>query len=196
MNQFDNSVAPKVTPKAIVAGDYIAWRNSGYVTDYPTATHTLAYTLRLESAPARLIVITASVDNAEYLFEISSATSVAFEIGLYFWDLQVTETASGNRATLDQGTLTVLADKSTASTDPRTLPRKMVAEIERALLGRATNNQLDTLSYSLGVETSATRDTEKLNKHRDYWRREVIKANRKWRSRNGKRHSGFIRAQL
>jgi hypothetical protein len=110
--------------------------------------------------------------------------------------LQVTRISDSERATLDQGTLTVQANKSSASGDPRTLPRKMIAEIERALLSRASNNQLDTLAYSLGVETSATRDTEKLNTHRDYWRRELIKANRKWRARNGKRHSGFIRAQF
>ena len=196
MNQFDNSIAPHETPKCIVAGDYIAWRNSSYVNDYPTATHTLAYTLRREGEPARQIIVTASVDSAEYLFEIASVTTAAYDIGLYFWDLQITETASGNRATLDQGTLKIQADKAESGDDPRTLPRKMVSEIERAILGRATNNQLDTLSYSLGVETSATRDTEKLNNHRDYWRRELIKANRKWRARNGRPHSGFIRAQF
>lgn len=196
MNQLDNSTAPHQTPTAIVAGDYVAWRNSSYVTDYPPASYTLAYNLRREGTPAREITITGALDTEEFLFEITSAVSAEFETGLYFWDLQVTENATSNRATLDQGTLKIQADKANSAEDPRTMPRKMVAEIERAILGRATNNQLDTLSYSLGVETSATRDTEKLNNHRDYWRRELIKANRKWRARNGRKHSGFIRAQF
>jgi hypothetical protein len=196
MNQFDNSLAPKQTPKAFVIGDYVAWRNSSYVTDYAPASYTLAYTFRREGEPAKKFVVTASEDNSEFLFEIDSSTSAGIDEGLYFWDLQVTRISDSERATLDQGTLTVQANKSSASGDPRTLPRKMIAEIERALLSRASNNQLDTLAYSLGVETSATRDTEKLNNHRDYWRRELIKANRKWRARNGKRHSGFIRAQF
>jgi len=196
MNQFDNSTAPKKTPKSLVIGDYIAWRNSSYVSDYPPASYTLAYTFRREGDPARSFVATGSEDSGEFLFEIANAASSVIETGLYFWDLQVTRDSDGERVTLDQGTLSVHADKSSDSGDPRTLPRKMVSEIERAILGRATNNQLDTLAYTMGVETSATRDTEKLNNHRDYWRRELIKANRKWRARNGKRHSGFIRAQF
>ena len=196
MNQFDNSTAPKKTPKGLVIGDYIAWRNSSYVADYPVADYTLAYTFRREGDPARSFVVTATTSGGEYLFEVLGATSATIEAGLYFWDLQVTRNSDSERVTLDQGTFNVHADKSTDSGDPRTLPRKMIAEIERAILGRATNNQLDTLAYTMGVETSATRDTEKLNNHRDYWRRELIKANRKWRARNGKRHSGFIRAQF
>ena len=196
MNLFDNSNAPKKTPKAIVVGDYIAWRNSSLVPDYPPASYTLAYRMRREGEPAREIIVTATEDNSEFLFEILAATSAAYDIGLYFYDLQVTRDSDSERLTLAQGTLRVCADKAETSDDPRTLPRKMIAEIERALLSRATNNQLDTLAYSLGVETSATRDPEKLNTQRDYWRRELIKANRKQRARNGKKHSGFIRAQF
>lgn len=196
MNRFDNSAAPKKTPKAIVIGDYIAWRNSGYVTDYPVDQYTLAYTFRREGDPSRKFTVTGAADSGEYLFEVLTATSAAIEPGVYFWDLQVTRDSDSERATLDQGHLSVYADKASDSSDPRTLPRKMIAEIERAWLGRATNNQLDTLAYTMGVETSATRDTEKLKIHRDYWRAELIKANRKWRARNGIPHSGFIRARF
>jgi hypothetical protein len=196
MNQFNNSLAPKKTPKAFVVGDYVAWRNSGYVTDYPPASYTMAYVFRREGDPARKFTVTGTTDSDEFLFQITTTETLEIEAGLYFWDLQVTQNSDSERVTLDQGTLRVQENKATDSGDPRTLPRKMVAEIERAILSRATNNQLDTLAYTLGVESSATRDTEKLNAHRDYWRAELIKANRKWRARNGLRHSGKIRAQF
>lgn len=195
MNLFDNSVAPKLTPKRLVKGDYRAWRNSALVTDYPTATYSLEYKLRREGEPAIEISIASSVDSAEYLFEISSITSAAYEVGIYHYDLYVIRTSDSERVTVDQGTIEVIPNKDEDSDDPRTLPRKMLYQIERAMLNRATNNQLDTLAYSLGVETSATRNPKDLTFHRDYWRRELIKANRKWRARNGKPHSGFIRFQ-
>jgi len=196
MNQFDNSNAPHKTPKSIVAGDYVAWRNSSYVTDYDPALYTLAYNLRLEGTPAREFVVTATEDSSEYLFEVSVAESAALQLGLWYWDLYVTQISDSKRITLDQGQIKVVANKAEASDDPRTLPRKMISEIERAMLSRATNNQLDTLAYSLGVETSATRDSEKLMNWRDYWRKELIKANRKWRARNGLPHSGIVKVQF
>ena len=196
MNQFDNTNAPYKIPKSLVAGDYVAWRNSSYTTDYDPASYTLTYNFRLEGEPAREFVVTGSADSSEYLFEISISESSALKVGLWHYDLYVTQISDSKRITLDQGQLKVVANKADASTDPRDLPRKMLAEIERAMLSRATNNQLDTLAYSLGVETSATRDTEKLITWRSYWRKELIKANRKWRARNGLPHSGLIKVQF
>ena len=196
MNQFDNTNAPYKIPKAVVSGDYIAWRNSSYVADYPPASYTLTYNMRLEGEPAREFVVTGVEDSGEFLFEIEIATSAALDLGLWHWDLYVTQDSDSKRITLDQGILKVVSNKAEASAHPRSLPRKMIAEIERAMLSRATNNQLDTLAYSLGVETSATRDTEKLMTWRNYWRKELVKANRKWRGRNGLPHSGIVKVQF
>lgn len=196
MNQFDNSNAPHKTPKTIVKGDYTAWRNSSYLVDYPHATHSLSYNLRLEGEPAREWVINSAVDSDEYLFEVEDSDTTDLDVGNWHFDLYVIQTSDSKRITLDQGIIRLVADKADDSTDPRSLPRKMVAEIERAILSRATNNQLDTLAYSLGVETSATRDTEKLMIWRKYWRAELVKANRKWRARNGLPHSGIVKVQF
>jgi len=196
MNQFDNTTAPYQIPKVIVSGDYVAWRNSGLVRDYPPASYTLTFNFRLEGEPSREFVVTGIEDSGEFLFEMSIAETGVLEVGSYHWDLYVTQISDSKRVTLDDGILRVAANKADASGDPRTLPRQMIAQIERAILNRATNNQLDTLAYSLGVETSATRDTEKLLTWRDYWRKELIKANRKKRARSGRGHSGIVRAKF
>lgn len=196
MNLFDNSNAPKAHPRNFVRGDYVAWRNSSLVTDYPTASYTLTYNFRLEGEPARNFTVASSVDSEEYLFEISSATSANLSIGNYYWDLYVIRISDDERITVDQGELIVLASKETDSDDPRTFPRKMVAAIESAMLGRANNKQLDTLAYSLGVETSATRDPKQLRDWYDYMRTELNKANQKWRARNGLSHSGRIKVRF
>lgn len=195
-NRFDNSNAPKIAPKGFVRGDYVAWRNSSWADVYVPADHTLTYNFRREGEPSIEFTVEGSADAGEYLFEILVAASAAIEIGLYHWDLYIVEDGSGKRITVDQGRLRVHADKATDTDDPRTFPRIMLAEIERAMLGRATNNQLDTLAYSIGVETSATRDPSRLKTMREQMQADLIKANRKDRARRGLPHSGKIKVRF
>ena len=196
MNLFDTTDAPKKNPKSFVRGDYIAWRNFDLVADYPTAEYSLRYNFRSEGEPAREFIVDSTVDSGEYLFEMTGSVTALIDAGRWHWDLYVIRLSDSERVTVDQGEIRVLANKAEDSTDPRSLPNKMVAEIERAMLHRASNNQLDTLAYSLGVETSATRNPAVLRDWYNFWRAEQLKANRKWRARNGKRHSGVIRVRF
>jgi len=196
VNKFDTAIASKAHPRAIVRGDFAAWRNHALTADYPTDLYSLKYVFRLEGDPARLFEVASSVDGNDYLFELSSATTADIQAGLWFWDLYVIRTADSERVTVDQGTTRVLENRATDSGDPREFPRKMLALIEKALLNRATNSQLDTLSYSLGVESSATRDPEKLVTFRDKMKKDLIRANRKWRARQGLPHSGTIKVEI
>jgi len=166
------------------------------VPDYPTDLYTLAYVMRREGDPAIEKTIASAVDGGEYLFKLEGIDSQEFEAGLYFWNLYVYRIADLARVTVEKGTTRVIDNKDEDSTDPRSHPRKMVAAIKAALLGRATNRQLDTLSYSLDVESSATRDPLVLNQWLDIWEARLIKANRKEANRRGKPHSGTIKARL
>ena len=195
-NKFDDDNIPAVVPTVMVRGDYIRWRLLNYHDDYPDASYDLLIVFRREEEPAREINVAGVEDSDGYLFTITSSTSADFEIGRYHWDLYVTRTSDSERITLDQGQTRIEANKADDSTDPRSFPRKMVYEIERALLGRATNNQLDTLAYSLGIETSGTRDPNRLKELREVYREELINANRKWRARKGKPHSGVIKVRF
>jgi len=195
-NLFDNATAPKKIPKGFVKGDYVAWRLDQWVTDYAPADHTLTFNFRLEGDPAREFTVEGTTDADEYLFEISITESDALDAGSWHWDLYIVQDSDSKRITVDQGILKVWNNKAESSADPRTFPRKMLAEIERAILSRATNNQLDTLAYSLGVETSGTREPRVLTKWRRYFKAELIAANRQARKRLGLPHSGNIKVQF
>jgi len=196
MNLFDNANAPKESPRSFIRGDYVAWRNNSFVATYAPADHTMTYNFRREGEPAREFTVVGTTDSGEYLFEILQAVSITIEAGVYRWDLHLVETSSSKRITIATGKTTVNLDSASDSEDPRLFPRKMLHEIRRALLGRATNNQLDTLAASIGVESSWTRDPESLRRLEIQYKAEEIKANRKWRARRGLRHSGKIRIRI
>jgi hypothetical protein len=195
-NLFDNSNAPKEAPTSFIRGDYVAWRNSSFVSTYDPVLHTLTYNFRREGEPSREFTVAGTTDAGEYLFEILQAVTATIEAGVYFWDLYIVEDSSSKRITVATGKTTVLANKADDSDDPRAFPRKMLHEIRRALLGRATSNQLDTLAGSLGVETSWTRNPEILRRLENQYKAEEVRANRKWRARRGLKHSGKIRVRI
>lgn len=194
MNVFDNTVAPHITPRALVKGDYVAWRNSSYITDYPPASYTLAYNLRREGASAGELVITGSEDSGEYLFELEGSATVNLEAGAWFYDLYVTQISSSRRSTLKSGMIYLLANKAEDPDDPRSLPRKMVAELEALYERRLLNGQIDQTSFDNG-ETSAARNTDYILRHLQYWQRQLQSAIRKERARRGLGHSGIIRGR-
>lgn len=192
-NAFDITIAPTREPTEIIAGNFIAWRRTDLSTDYPPASYTLSYECRSEGTPSRLISLAASEASGHYLVQIPSATSADYLVANYHWSAYITRNSDSERVLIDSGYFTVTPNRALDSTDPRSLPLKMLAEIEEALLNRATNKQLDVLAYSLGVETSATRDPSKLLEHRTYWQRELVKINRRVAARKGQAHSGTIR---
>lgn len=192
MNRFDNTEAAHKLPKNIVKGDLVSWRNSSLVPEYPVDTYTLRYSFRREGSPALEFAVDSQVDSAEYLFEVDSATTADYETGLYHWQLYIVRISDSERVTHDDGILAVLANRDTDSEDPRSLPRRMIAEIERAMLHRAENTQIDVTSYS-NPETSSSRDYDRLRVERTHWKRELVIAIRKYRSSKGLPHSGRIR---
>lgn len=188
-NVFDNTKAAYKIPRSIVRGDYVAWRNSSYVTDYPTASYTLSLNARFSGDSAGEKVVTATADAGDFLFEITAADWTA---GTWFYDLFVTQDSDSKRSTLKSGVIQVLADKAEDPDDPRALPRKMVAELEALYFDRVTNRQIDTTSFDNG-ETSASRDEMSLRAALEYWRRREVSARRKYRALRGLPHSGKIR---
>ncbi len=190
-NLFDTANAPTTEPVSIIAGDFVQWKRSD-LGEYSSALYTLSYDCRAEGTPSVKVTITAANDGDGYIVTLSSATTAAYTPANYHYAIIITRNSDGARITLDTGIFTVSANKATSADDPRTFALKMLANIESALLHRATNNQLDVLAYSLGAETSATRDPAKLLMHREYWQKELVKQNRKIRARKGQKHSGTI----
>ena len=195
-NAFDSTAAPVTEPIEIVQGDFVQWRRADLGNDYPPADYVLSYSGRREGEPARKVEVSASASGGDYLVSLPSATTAQWEAGSYHWDAYITRNSDGARITIGSGVWTVVPDKASSSDDPRGLALKMLAYIEAALLHRAENHQLDVLAYTMGVETSATRNPEKLLMWRDYWKREIARINRRERIKKGQSPGNIIRTRF
>lgn len=183
-NLFDAANAPEGEPTTIVVGDFIQWKRSDLVQDYPVATHSAEYVARITGGGASEIKLAATEsDPTYYLFTVDSITSTDFVAGYYHWQLEITETASGNRIVVDTGTFTALADLDVNNTDPRTHAEIMVDKIQALLEGRADK---DVSSYSIAGRSITKMSVQELIDWRDYYRREAKKEKRDSDIKNGR----------
>jgi hypothetical protein len=193
-NLFDASNAPEREPLTVTVGDFIQWKRSDLVDDYPTATHSATYVARITGGGASEIQITGTeADPSFYLFTATSAESANFAAGYYHWQLEITETATGNRIVVDTGTFTALADLDVNNTDPRTHAEIMLDKIEGLLQGRADS---DVSSYSIQGRSLAKLSISDLIEWRNYYRREVNKEKRDSDIRNGRQSSTTVKVRF
>jgi hypothetical protein len=182
-NLFDESNAPEGEPTHVVVGDFLQWKRTALAATYPTATHSAEYVARVTAGGSGEIKLPAIERPTYYLFQVSSATSAAFEPGYYHWQLEVTETASGNRIVVDRGVFEAIPDLDNNGADPRTHAEIMVAKIESLLSGRADK---DVSSYSIAGRSLSKLSITDLLQWRDYYRKEVNKERRESAIANGK----------
>lgn len=174
-NLFDENNAPEGEPLKIVAGDFIQWKKTSLAESYPPATHSAEYVARITAGGATEIAIPATERASYYLFQVSSATSAAFTAGYYHWQLEVVETASGNRIVVERGDFEIIADLDNNGADPRSHAEVMLAKIESLLEGRADK---DVSSYSIQGRSISKMSISDLIQWRDYYRKEVLKERR------------------
>ena len=174
-NLFDESNAPEGEPTKIVVGDFIQWKKTALAEAYPPATHSAEYVARIAAGQSGEIKLAAIERTGYYLFQVSSATSAAFETGYYHWQLEITETSSGNRIVVERGEFQAIADLDNNGADPRTHAEIMVDKIEALLEGRADK---DVSSYSIQGRSISKMSVADLLQWRDYYRKEVVKEQR------------------
>jgi hypothetical protein len=109
------------------------------------------------------------------LFTVSSATSAAFVSGFYHWQLEVTQTSSGNRIVVERGEFEFVQDLDNNGADPRSHAEIMLDKIQSLLQGRADK---DVSSYSIQGRSIAKMSVVDLLQWRDYYRKEVLKERR------------------
>ncbi len=66
-NLFDAANAPEGEPTEVVVGDFVQWKRSDLVDDYPVATHSAEYVARITGGGATEHKI-AATENADYTF--------------------------------------------------------------------------------------------------------------------------------
>lgn len=188
-NLFDEDNAPEGEPLVVVVGDFLQWKKTQLANDYPTATHSAEYVARITGGGSSEIKLAATERDTYYLFTVDSVTSAAFEAGFYHWQLEITETASGNRIVVERGEFEAVQDLDINGADPREHAEIMLDKIEALLEGRADG---DVSTYSIAGRSITKMSPEELLAWRDYYRREVSVYRRKNAIARGKKGNATI----
>ena len=182
-NRFDIDEAPDgEAPETIIIGDYLLWKRTDLVSDYPLATHSMEYVARITAGGSTEIKVAATETNGTYVFEVSSATSATYVAGFYHWQLEATETASGNRVVIERGTFTAVEDLDVNGADPRSHAEIMITKIESLLQGKG---DADVSSYSIQGRSLTKLSYQELIQARDYFRKEYAKERQIERAKAG-----------
>jgi hypothetical protein len=195
-NLFDPANAPEGEPTEIVVGDFIQWKRSDIADIYPTSEgYTAEYVARITGGGASEIKMPQAAGSTDdyYLFTVTSATSEAFDTGLYHWQLEVTQTSSGNRIVVDIGDFTAIPDMDSNQADPRIHAEIMVTKIETILQGKADS---DVASYSIAGRSLTKMSFSELVEARDYYRRELVKHNNDELLKRGKSNGSTIKVRF
>ena len=192
-NLFDPNEAPEGEPTEVVVGDFIQWKRSDLLTDYPLASYSAEYVARITGGGANEIKLPATESGGTYLFTVDSVTSADFAPGLYHWQLEITQTSSGNRIVVDTGDFTAVPDMDNNTADPRIHAEIMVDKIQTILEGKADS---DVSSYSIAGRSLTKMSFQELVDARDYYRKEVISHNNAELVKRGKRNGATVQVRF
>lgn len=146
-NLFDSANYPRKEPTELVVGDRWVWKRTDLGADYPPASYSLKYSLRLEGAGSDEIEINAGESGTDYVVEVESTVTVAYIAGRYHWQAYITRTSDSQRLTIGRGSVQVKPNRDASTTDPRSHARKVLDAIEAVIEGRASKDQEE---YSIG----------------------------------------------
>lgn len=126
-------------PRKLTAGDTVTW--SEVLPEYPALTYSVSVVLIAAGAGSK-VTFTAEGSEDTHEFSLSSVESGALSAGRY--DYQLIATGDGFRATLDRGSIEVLADLSGLTThDGRDWLDTAIDALEASLAGRASRVQME-----------------------------------------------------
>lgn len=192
-NLFDSANAPEGEPSEVIVGDFIQWKRTDIAADYPPSLYSAEYVARITGGGSTEIKLQATEFTDYYLFTVSSATSANFLPGIYHWQLEITQTSSGNRLVVDTGDFEAIPDLDDNQADPRTHAEIMVAKIELILAGKADN---DALEYTINGRQLKKYSFNDLIQLRDYYRREIVSERNRELVKRGKSNGSTIKVKF
>ena len=158
----------------MIVGD--TWQFNTTVSDFPaSAGWTLTYRLVPEKGAGAAITFNNSgISGDDYVVQVAAATTAAYAAGDYSWAAYVLK--SGERHTVDKGEVTLVPDPGVVSTpyDSRSFARKMLDQIEAALLAF---QDASVKSYTIGSRSMTREDVPNILVMRDRWLWEVKNEN-------------------
>lgn len=176
-NLFDPSNAPETEPLKFVLGDFVQWKRSDLVADYPLATYSAQYVSRLSSGGNTEFTVVGTETDGTYLFTIASSTSSGFVAGDYHWQLEIVRTSDSSRIVIERGDWSIIVDLDVNGSDPRSHAQIMIGKIESILQGKADS---DIGSYSIAGRSLTKMSFAELldarDKYKSEYAQELIKA--------------------
>ena len=192
-NRFEADNAPEGEPLEVVVGDFLQWKRSDIVADYPASDYSAEYVARITGGGVSEIKLVGVGYANYYLFTVPSATSEDFLFGYYHWQLEITQTATGNRIVVDQGDFNALPDLDDNQADPRIHAEIMLSKIETILEGKADS---DVSNYSIAGRSISKMTFDELLAARDLYRREIVGHERKELLKRGKSNGTTIKVRF
>lgn len=192
-NAFDAANANEGVPEQIVIGDYVQWKVSGLVDDYPTNLYTSTFIGRPTSGGSNEISVTATGQTTHYLYAISSTDSASISKGSYSWQIKIIRNSDSAQVVVNQGSLEVLANISTSTSDGRSHSEIMVGKIESLLAGKADS---DVSSYSIAGRSLTKLSFQELQDARTFYRGEVTREQNNIDLKNGRKGASTIQVKF
>ena len=192
-NLFDATNAPEGEPQTIVVGDFVQWKRSDFIADYPSADYTVRYVARISGGGSNEITVTGTGQTSHYLFTVSSDDSDSFASGHYYYQLEIERNSDNERIVVDRGHFMVVPDLDVNQADPRSHAEIMLGKIESLLSGKADS---DVASYSIAGRSLNKMTFEELVNARDFYRREVKQETNEIDIKHGRKNSSTIQVRF
>lgn len=191
-NLFNSDNYPDGVPAELVLGVDWAFKHSELSDAYPVGTHSAKLILNLLTAAGGTQEITATESGSNYIFQAADSDTLNFTAGDYAFQIEVTETASGDKRIAEEGFVTFVAAVS-AGGDQRSHTLKTLQAIQANIEGTATKEQQ---SYQVAGRMLSRRSiTELLELEQEYsdrWEAEKAASDRK----RGKKRRGRVQVKM
>jgi hypothetical protein len=192
-NLFDAANAPEREPLKFVLGDFVQWKRSDLVQDYPLASYSAQYVSRLSSGGNTEFTVVATESDGTYLFTIPSSTSSGFTAGDYHWQLEIVRSSDSSRIVIARGDWSIIVDLDVNGSDPRSHAQIMIGKIESILSGKADS---DIGSYSIAGRSLTKLSFAELMDARDKYKSEYAQELIKSRLEAGKPSGATVKVRF
>lgn len=180
-NLFNTDNYPDIEPTILYIGDRWTWKRADLGVDYDTDDYSLTYSLRLAGTGSTEIEITAGESNGDYVVEESYSTTAAYTPGVYHWQAYITRTSDSERVVVDEGVVTIKANRDASTANPQSHAEITLDAIESAI--QALN--FGVSSYAIGGRSMTYRDLGELEAMRDKYLSEVDQEYREANDKGG-----------
>ena len=193
-NAFDATNAPEGLPETIVVGDFVQWKRSDLVTDYPVDSYSANYVFRKKDGLVEFQISSSpSSPSSHFLFSALNASTYAYEPGEYFWQLEIVRSSDSERVILSRGEIEVIADLDVSGTDIRSHSEIMLSKIESLLEGKADS---DVSSYSIAGRSLTKMGFQELVDAKNYYKSEVLREKRLLDAKNGRSGASTVKVRF